>query len=101
MGIIQTVLAFLRALLVGRAALAAENPALRHELPVRALASRAFPLRLSPAEDDQASELNHPRLALQCPPMTRQSFARMGQMRFLGGTGGVRSGLLGFSAPGR
>ena len=34
MGIIQTVLAFLRVLLVGRAALAAENLALRHQLAV-------------------------------------------------------------------
>jgi len=34
MGIMQTVLAFLRALLVGRAALAAENLALRQQLAV-------------------------------------------------------------------
>ena len=34
MGIIQTVLAFLRVLLVGRAALAAENLALQHQLAV-------------------------------------------------------------------
>jgi hypothetical protein len=34
MGIVQAVLAFLRALLVGRAALATENLALRHQIPV-------------------------------------------------------------------
>jgi len=34
MGIIHLVLAFLKAFLAGRAALAAENPALRHQLAV-------------------------------------------------------------------
>ena len=34
MGIVQGILAFLRALLVGRAALAAENLALRHQIAV-------------------------------------------------------------------
>jgi len=34
MGIVQAISAFLRAVLVGRAALAAENPALRHSIGV-------------------------------------------------------------------